>query len=531
MRKNRLKGLIGLGVILLAAALFVGVMAALAQIVIFTGTGADRAAALNLVPALPADLEQRVTWLTDAPTVTGQRALEPVVRQQVTGAYMRGLAQMAISYELGRPYGLATYFGGPVLVQVTDAISATAATGLALRQSSLSHALQLTFYADDGSVVAFRDNAARLVQQVKDSASGQEQVIVQEGAYDVVMFLEDGNWRIRAWRRVGDAEPQPMPLGGLPGSVRVTGSQLTVNGAPYRIAGVNYYPSATPWTLFWPNYDPQQTAVDLAAARALDFNTIRVFVPFTDFGGADVDPEMVAHLRDLLDQAQAQGLRVIVTLFDHRTDHAIGNWTDDEKHLAGLIPALAWHPAILAWDIKNEADRDTQLNGAVLNEAWLRHMIGQLRSYDRNHLVTVGWSTPAAASALVDVVDFVSFHYYGAVEDYARQVQGLVDQVGEQPIVLGEFGASSWQWLRPGQLGEESQAKYLGDLLLTQQLLAKERAWPLAGDIVWTLYDFTEVPLAEFRLPWRKAAQASMGLLHSDGANKPAAAIIQSNNR
>ena len=531
MRKNRLKRLIWLGVVLLFAALFVGVMATLAQIVIFTGTGADRAAALNLVPALPPDLEQRVTWLADAPTIDGQRPLEPVVRQQMTGAYMRGLAEMAISYELRKPYGLATYFGGPALVQVTDAVSASVAAGLDLRQSSLSHALQLTFYADDGAVAAFRDTAARVVQQVTDRASGQGQVIVQESVYDVVMFLEDGNWRIRAWRRVGAAEPAPAQLGGLPGRVQVAGDELVADGQPYRVAGVNYYPSATPWTLFWPNYAPEQTATDLAAARQLGVNTVRIFVPYTDFGGAEVDPAMMAHLRDFLDQAYAQGLRVVVTLFDHRTDHAIANWTEDETHLAGLIPPLAWHPAILAWDIKNEADRDAPLNGKTLNEAWLRQMIAQVRSHDPNHLVTIGWSSPAAAGALADVVDYVTFHYYGATADYAEQVQKLVESTPDKPLVLGEFGSSSWQWLRPGRLGEESQADYLSDLLQTQRLMTRQRGWPMAGEMVWTLYDFTEVPLAEFRLPWRKAQQANMGLLRSNGSWKPAAEIIASNSR
>lgn len=77
------------------------------------------------------------TWLADAPTVDDQRLWQPVVRQQVSGAYMRGLAQMGVSYELGAPYGLATYFGWtPALVQVTDAVSASVAAGLDLRDSS-----------------------------------------------------------------------------------------------------------------------------------------------------------------------------------------------------------------------------------------------------------------------------------------------------------------------------------------------------------------------------------------------------------
>lgn len=40
--------------------------------------------------------------------------------------------------------------------------------------------------------MAFRDTDARVVDTLHtDPASGQEQVIVQEGVFDVVMFLED----------------------------------------------------------------------------------------------------------------------------------------------------------------------------------------------------------------------------------------------------------------------------------------------------------------------------------------------------
>ena len=135
------------------------------------------------------------------------------------------------------------------------------------------------------------------------------------------------------------------------------------------------------------------------------------------------------------------------------------------------------------------------------------------------------------AGALADVVDYVTFHYYGATENYTEQVQKLVESTPDKPLVLGEFGSSSWRWLRTGQAGEASQAAYLADLLAAQQLMTRQQGWPMAGEIVWTLYDFTAVPLAEFRMPWQKAQQANMGLLRSDGSWKPAAEIFASNSR
>jgi hypothetical protein len=57
-------------------------------------------------------------------------------------------------------------------------------------------------------------------------------------------------------------------------------------------------------------------------------------------------------------------------------------------------------------------------------------------------------------------------------------------------------------------------------------ILAAQAAGGAAGEVVWALFDFSTVPLAEFRFPWQKATQAHMGVLRTDGAPKPAAALL-----
>ncbi|MBK8047430.1 MAG: hypothetical protein IPK16_10105 [Anaerolineales bacterium] len=61
---------------------------------------------------------------------------------------------------------------------------------------------------------------------------------------------------------------------------------------------------------------------------------------------------------------------------------------------------------------------------------------------------------------------------------------------------------------------EREQADYLAKMMETQN------AAGVAGELVWTLYDFT-VPLPEYRF-WQKAVQAHMGILTSDGVPKRA---------
>jgi hypothetical protein len=531
VQKWQIKRVLGLLLLLLITGALLGAIYLAAELVIFSSSGANRASVFNVVPELPPDQINRVTWLPDAAAVQAGRAVEPVVRRQIAETYLRAWAQLDLSYQMRQPYGLATWFGGPLLVQMNEVVSATLSSPWRIRQSSLSHTLELTFYAADGSTVALRDHAARFVQQY--TLAGSDPVITTSAStYSVVMVLEQGNWRIRAWRREAEQPPTAQPSmpataqpGKLAGFVSAAGRQLQLDGQPFLVRGANYYPAVTPWTLFWPHYDRKQTARDLRAMRQLGLNTARIFVPYDDFGGDVVDPAQVASLQDFLDQAQTNGLKVIVTLFDHRTDHSIENWGADELHLAGIVAPVAGHGAILAWDIKNEADRDAAFNTPARNMAWLRHMAGEVRRLDPHHLITVGWSTPAAAAAAPDdFVDLVSFHYYDAAADYAAGLAALHAVGDNRPLLLSEYGQSTWRWLWPAAYLEAQQAGHIAAIRAANAQGGEQGA--IAGELVWALYDFSTVPLAEFRFPWQQATQAHMGVLRTDGSAKPAAALL-----
>ena len=190
----------------------IGLIIGLGSVILRTQSGADPATALTLIPAVPADLEERLTWLPDRPLSLQQRVMEPNTREQITGAYLRAWAQWGISQEIGQPYGLQTYFSGPALADVTHNVTTTVASGWQIRQSTLRHELELHYYADDGSIVAFTDINLHLVQQFRrstaSSTSADESYILESNhRYDIVMLLEDGNWRIYQWQRLGNGEP------------------------------------------------------------------------------------------------------------------------------------------------------------------------------------------------------------------------------------------------------------------------------------------------------------------------------------
>ncbi len=526
MLKDRLKLLIWLAVILSAALIGYGTLNGLGRLISYFSSGADPASALKLVPSVPIDLTRRVTWLPDFPTSSEGRAMEPYTRDQIASSYLRAWAQWEISYELGQPYGLKSYFASPALEAAAAAVTTTVNGGWEMRQSALHHTLQLAFYSDDGSIVAFTDQRAEVVRQMKRGDGSFQQIEESADRYAVTMRLEDGNWRVRDLVRRGQAEPQVFttttPISPTE-FVKVSGNQLTLAGQPYRITGVNYYPQASPWTQFWPSYQFTQTVTDLGLIHSLGFNSVRIFVAFTDFGGDQIDETNILRLTHFLDQAHARQLKVIVTLFDHHTDHRLSQWAEDDRHLAGLIPHFAQHPAILAWDIKNEANRDYDFNTPELTNAWLRHIAQRVRSYDGNHLLTIGWSTPEAASALTDLVDFVSYHYFEASADYSTRLAKLLAAVPDKPVLLQEFVMSTWNSIWPHGHSEEEQASYYADLL------RQHRSFATAGEMVWTVYDFDRVPLAEFSLPWQQAIQGHMGLVRRDGTLKAAATLFAPN--
>jgi endo-1,4-beta-mannosidase len=342
------------------------------------------------------------------------------------------------------------------------------------------------------------------------------------------MLLEDGNWRLYQWVRIGDGEPSARRAEVVPNTAPIPPATMAtiqegkvhVAGRPLPIAGINYYPQAAPWTTFWPAYDPQQITVDLQRIRALGLNTVRIFLSYTDFGGTVVTAQRRAQLADFLGRADAAGLKVLVTLFDHHTDHHPATWAADARHLATLVPYFAEHPAILAWDLKNEPDRDYAYNTQPLVDEWLRFIARNVRRHDANHLITIGWSTPEAAVALSDEVDFVAYHYFDEPTAYQARIAALQSAVGTKPILLEEFTFSTWNSpFYPGHT-ELEQAHYYAAMLNAHQAVDS------LGYLVWTLYDFDTVPLAEFRYPWQRGMQANMGLLRRDGTAKMAATLV-----
>ena len=521
MSRRRAKLIIWFALVLMVSAAAWGAVRGAAELLAYFERGANPASALNIIPNVPPDLHVKLDWRADDAAIG--RTIEPATRAQIEAGYIRAWLQWSLSYTKGQPYGLKTYFEGPALDAVSSAVADAAAQGLAVEQTDTAHQLQLHFYSANGAIASFTDHSALVAQVIRDRSGTIVYAGETRADYDVVMFLQDGDWHVRHWVRRAAADAPPAPVAAArPGFVARSGTRLILDGRPFQVFGIDYYPRTTPWDRFWVNYSSAEIDRDLTIIRSLGLNTVRTFIPFEQFGGPKPDPAMLGHLHDFLDRADANGVKVLLTLFDFRTDYRPLLWPESDRHLEGLLTRFRDHRAILAWDMKNEPNNDYGSNGAEVVDAWLAHTARLAHQYDPNHLITIGWLNPGAASNLADSVDFISYHFFSPADELAAGYAGLRAAVPDKPIVMTEFGLPTWNsWLFPHGHTEAEQASYYADILRIM------RATDSAGTAVWTLHDFSYVPKqVTGGLPWRVGPELQLGVLRADGTRKPAAALL-----
>lgn len=314
------------------------------------------------------------------------------------------------------------------------------------------------------------------------------------------------------------------------GIITATGRHLERNGVLFEARGMNYYPKDYAWDHFWISYTTAIAQIDaeLALARGLGVNAVRVFVPYNRFDGAD--HTRLDHLKDLVDRLQARDMVAIVTLFDLYTSvtnthpYSTIDYITNTRHISSVVNTLGiTNTTILAWDIKNEPDRDYAVHGEDEVKDWLREMVSYTRKLDPNHLVTIGFYgavtgtpcytdtpglvySPTIAAELSQTVDFVSLHYFLPEHCFASDLQALQSQIGEKPVVLEEYGLHTMDSGANPHTETEQAAYY-------NALLSLGEAHGVAGYLFWTLSDFSYI------LPGSEETHHCQGILRNSLVN------------
>jgi len=287
-----------------------------------------------------------------------------------------------------------------------------------------------------------------------------------------------------------------------------------------RFTGLNYYPASASWADFWKEYPVSEIDADLEKARALNVNSLRIFLTHDYFDNADTRKDALSKLKRFLDMCERKDIKVLVTLFDLRPNYTFSNWASDIIHIDSILSHIPNHNAVLAIDVKNQPDLDFENWGHGTVEAWLTVMARHIQMKYPNLAVTTGWSKAENAVRLKDVFDVITYHEYENPKNFEDRLNSIIAAIGEKPVMITELGSTIWRPPFIKRLGESAQAKRLESQL--------DQAGRAQGVFVWTLHDFDHVGKAVVGpLPWRQTQQKHFGLLRSDDTLRPAAHVLK----
>jgi hypothetical protein len=375
---------------------------------------ASAVAAFREVPEIPADADRLTTWMPDR--WNGARKLDLPTRRAIEATYVRGWTAMNRFAQTHESGPIDAWFVGPA----KDAVLAIPQTEAA-PVWSLGHQLELRFLGSTGTMVSVRDHRSRVVREI-DWSDGSMMISTDE-QFDVIFTMEQGSWRIRHLRRIGGQESKIVLQNGPGIGVTPTPSPATQALDLVRGVGIDLNDA---------------TANSLSSMRTNGVDTIRVVLPFAR---GSVMASQLKELESVLDLAEKQSLKVIVSLFDGRRTHQPTFWPGDEVYLKSVVDRLKDHSALTMWELSDKPERDDVISSPLQVRAWLAHTASIVRSLDPVHPITIAWESPevAADPGLAEMVDVVSVHADSTTGSEVRDV--VAGAAGKPVIVIGSDGS------------------------------------------------------------------------------------------
>lgn len=289
-----------------------------------------------------------------------------------------------------------------------------------------------------------------------------------------------------AQRAVAQEAPQDAPEAPPPGFVTAVNGDFYVDGRQFRHVGVN-----TPGLL----YERQAEAItDLDGMRNSGIKQVRVFLPNSRLSTVDIGNR----LQWVLDRAWERGIRVTVPFTDfyggriwaenwymdptarHRVPGDDGYYTICIDHCGEpdpnnrtlvlnsswfsggytqnylpfvryIVGRFAYHPAVFAWEIANEARTDPYSTA----KTFYTNMVREIKAIDPNHIVAPGiisthWlgiaesnNTERDAFYRDTGLDYVTIHSGGGIDQHKELLDLLAARRLNKPLVVEETGMNS----------------------------------------------------------------------------------------
>jgi hypothetical protein len=284
----------------------------------------------------------------------------------------------------------------------------------------------------------------------------------------------------------GAPAPTPTPTDTTPAAGFVTrqGTQLMLDGQPYRFAGLNIY-NANSTNNCWYSMSSGSTLADsLAATGGIGAFRAWFFQNEATVNGA----RSWAAFDHTLAVARAAGVKVIPVLVNqwgqcegwsvYADGYKSESWYQSGYKTLPTSPGMAdtyreWvrevvsrykdDPTILAWQMVNEAEDKVAYGGSCSSTAatslqsFAGDIAGLIKSIDTNHLVSIGTigsgQCGSAGSAYKTLhatagVDLCEYHDYSTVAMPGDQWNGLATRISQcaalgKPVFVGESGVKT----------------------------------------------------------------------------------------
>jgi cellulase (glycosyl hydrolase family 5) len=282
----------------------------------------------------------------------------------------------------------------------------------------------------------------------------------------------------RAVLQLGIAGAAGLPLGGklLAEPSAQTKPSLHVYPSYGWLRGFNVVPS---WGAriedAWWNYDPGRFREEVALARTVHANCLRLWIEFTAWMA---DPERItANFLDAVTAIDAAGMKTMPCLFNrwHDSQYDYGGtylenlrrgWPKPHRDYVGaLVAPLADDDRILIWDLCNEPQagapwtKETSDQDRRAEHDWLAAIAQFVRESGARQPITVGTMMTSNIEAFADLCDVLCAH------PYARDAAGLMRAVNAlqalsqkhgKPLLVNECLPGSLDDAKRAALAKES---------------------------------------------------------------------------
>ena len=259
-----------------------------------------------------------------------------------------------------------------------------------------------------------------------------------------------------------------------PGFVHADGTQLVVDGRPYRFTGINIYNANSRGNCWYPMAGTfLRRSLDKlprgdTVIRAWFFQRLATTKGQRDWSAFDRTIEL----------ARARGMRIIVTLADHwgacersgvkpvsfyaagyRRTVDPGNRTTYRRWVAEVVRRYRDDPTVLMWQLMNEAETkrpDGRCASPTVLRAFASDMAAVVKAVDPQHLLSLGTIGTGQCGFkgdqyrrlhAIDGIDVCEYHDYGerTREPATDPLTQRLAQCGTlgKPLFVGEMGVKA----------------------------------------------------------------------------------------